>query len=951
MQILHDYRYTYRLILRANKSMADYKNTLNLPKTAFPMKANLSQREPDMLKRWYDMDLYAKLREQGKGRDKFILHDGPPYANGHIHLGHAVNKVLKDIVVKSQTLNGFDAPFLPGWDCHGLPIELNVEKKIGRVGDKVSPEEFREACRKYALTQIDVQRDAFKRLGVLGEWDKPYLTINYNYEADIIRSLAKIIDNGHLQHGFKPVHWCVDCRSALAEAEVEYKDKESPAIDVGFSVVDRDAFLESLGATTALPIYVPIWTTTPWTLPANMAVTLHPDLNYQLIATPKEALLIAEDLVDIVMARYEIDDHHVLGACLGSDLELLHVQHPFEDRKVPIVLGGHVTIEVGTGCVHTAPAHGLDDYVVAKKYDVPVRNPVGGNGCFLDDVENFAGQHVFKANASVIELLESKGVLLHHESLQHSYPHCWRHKTPLIFRATPQWFISMDKQNLREKAIKALDKTTWVPDWGQARITGMVAGRPDWCISRQRFWGVPIPLFVDKKTSALHPDTPKLMKKIADEIEKQGIDYWFGLNAEDLIGSDASQYEKVNDTLDVWFDSGVSHACVLDKRPDLQRPADLYLEGSDQHRGWFQTSLLSSVAMHGKAPYKAVLTHGFVVDEHGHKMSKSLGNVVAPEKVIKTLGAEMIRWWVASTDYRGEIACSDEILKRASETYRRIRNTARYLLSNLDDFDFEKDEVKPKDMLALDVWAIECAKRYQDEIRKAYDSYQFHQVYQKLHHFCSVEMGSFYLDIIKDRQYTLQEKSVARRSSQTAMYHILHALVRWLAPILSFTADEIWQHMKGTDQASVFLTTWYEGLKAKDKFGEAFWKKIMHARDEVNKVLEAARKKGDIGSGLAADVTLYVDDEWMKLLSQLEDELHFVLITSSAKLLSADQRGDKAVAAEVDGLWVEAVASSNEKCARCWHRCVDVGGDKKHPELCGRCIENIDGRGEKRQFA
>jgi isoleucyl-tRNA synthetase len=667
--------------------MSDYKDTLNLPVTAFPMKASLAQREPQRLKQWQDMDLYAKIRAACAGRPKFILHDGPPYANGDLHVGHALGKILKDMIVKSKTLDGFDAPYVPGWDCHGLPIELNVEKKVGKPGGKVTPTEFRQKCRDYARGQIEGQRADFMRMGVIGDWSNPYLTMDFKFEADIVRALSRIVENGHLHKGFKPVHWCMDCGSALAEAEVEYQDKRSPAIDVAFVAVDPAAFNAACGSHYDGEIAVPIWTTTPWTLPANMAVSLHPQLDYVLLAGEGRALLVAEPLAQSCVARYGLQTLDILGRCKGAALENLLLQHCFLDRQVPVILGDHVTTDAGTGAVHTAPAHGQEDFIVGQKYNLEVYNPVGGNGVFLPDTELFAGQHVLKANAQIIALLQQRGVLLHHEEIEHSYPHCWRHKTPIIFRATPQWFVSMHQQGLLDQALLAVEGVRWVPDWGKARIEGMLAKRPDWCISRQRTWGVPIALFIHRESGALHPRTSQLMEQVARRMESSGVDAWFDLDAAELLGEEASDYEKVTDTLDVWFDSGVTHACVLQERPELQFPADLYLEGSDQHRGWFQSSLLSSIAIHGIAPYKQVLTHGFTVDGDGRKMSKSLGNIVPARKALDDLGADVLRLWVSATDYRGEVTVSDEIFNRTGDAYRRIRNTARFLLSNLNGFD------------------------------------------------------------------------------------------------------------------------------------------------------------------------------------------------------------------------------------------------------------------------
>ncbi|MDD1623730.1 MAG: isoleucine--tRNA ligase [Methylococcaceae bacterium] len=936
----------------------DYKKTLNLPNTAFPMKGNLAQREPERLKKWNEADLYHKIRQAFAGRPKFILHDGPPYANGEIHIGHAVNKVLKDIIVKSKTLSGFDAPYVPGWDCHGLPIELMVEKKIGKAGVKVSPAVFRKACREYAGKQVNIQKEAFIRLGILGDWENPYLTMDFAFEADIVRSLGKITQKGHIATGAKPVHWCTDCGSALAEAEVEYEDKHSPAIDVRFQVVDEDAFMglchhapehEGKGA-----LSVVIWTTTPWTLPANQGVALNPDLEYAVVQCETERLVVAEALLKDTMLRYGIDNYHVIGYCKGSAWEYQLLQHPFYDRQVPIILGDHVTTEAGTGAVHTAPGHGQDDYVVGLKYGLPVDNPVGADGVFLPNTEFFAGEHVFNANAHVLEVLEAKGNLVHQHAILHSYPHCWRHKTPIIFRATPQWFISMNQNKLREQALSEVKRVVWIPEWGQARIESMIEGRPDWCISRQRTWGVPITFFIHKETRELHPRTGELIEKVAKRIEEKGIEAWFELEKEELLGTEAADYEKMTDTLDVWFDSGVTHACVLDKRVQLMFPADLYLEGSDQHRGWFQSSLLASVAMNDVAPYKAVLTHGFTVDAEGKKMSKSKGNVVAPQSVMKDLGADVLRLWVAATDYRGEMSVSNEILNRTSDGYRRLRNTARFLLSNLDDFNPAEDLVDTRDLLALDRWVMDRAFVLQEEVKSAYETYQFQHIYQKVHHFCVIDLGGFYLDIIKDRQYTAKADGLARRSAQTAMYHVIEALTRWLAPIISYTADEIWQYIPGARSESVFLETWYQGLvklDASSTMNREFWQKVMTVRTAVSKELEKSRGKGDIGSSLNAEVELYCNAEFFDALSQLESELHFIFITSNASVMAEQFCPDDAIQTEVEGVKLKVIVSEHKKCVRCWHQRYDVGEHAEHPELCGRCIENVAGAGENRHYA
>ncbi|EKO3965292.1 isoleucine--tRNA ligase [Vibrio fluvialis] len=948
--------------------MSEYKDTLNLPETGFPMRGDLAKREPEMLERWYKEDLYGAIREAKKGKKSFVLHDGPPYANGDIHIGHALNKILKDIIIKSKTLSGFDAPYIPGWDCHGLPIELMVEKKVGKPGQKVTAAEFREKCREYAAGQVEGQKEGFKRLGILGEWDKPYRTMDFSTEANIIRALGKIADNGHLLKGFKPVHWCTDCGSALAEAEVEYKDKVSPSIDVRFKTADEAALLSKFTLTEGHEgkgdVSIVIWTTTPWTLPANRAVCLRDDLEYVLIqieGEQPERIIVASELAKSVMDRAGVEHFHFLGFAKGADLELSQFNHPFYNFTVPAILGDHVTTDSGTGVVHTAPGHGQEDFAVGQKYGLEVANPVGSNGVYLPDTELFAGQHVFKANDAVIEVLKEHGALLHHHAYEHSYPHCWRHKTPIIFRATPQWFVSMEQAGLRENALSAIKGVKWMPDWGQSRIEGMVEGRPEWCISRQRTWGVPIALFVHKETAELHPKTSELIEKVAQLVEQKGIQAWWDVDAAELLGDDAEQYEKVLDTLDVWFDSGVTHYAVVDNREEFHgAEADMYLEGSDQHRGWFQSSLISSIAMKGKAPYKEVLTHGFVVDGQGRKMSKSIGNVVAPKDVTNKLGADILRLWVASTDYTGEVAVSDEILKRSADSYRRIRNTARFFLANLNGFNPATDIIAADEMVALDRWAVARAMAAQQEIVKAYAEYNTHAVVQRLMHFCSVEMGSFYLDVIKDRQYTAKLGGNAQRSCQTALYYIVEALVRWMAPIMSFTADEIWNEMP-TNQANgeargkfVFADEWYEGLfglAEGEELNNEFWTDIQKVRGAVNKLLENARNEKTIGGSLQAEVTLFASDELAAKINKLEDELRFVLLTSKANVKPLAEKSDAAQATDIDGLFVQVNKTEAEKCDRCWHYTPDVGTIKGHETICGRCVSNVDGEGEVRKFA
>lgn len=941
--------------------MVDYKHTLNLPNTAFSMKANLSQREPERLAKWREDNIYEKIRQSRSGLEKYILHDGPPYANGDIHLGHAINKIVKDFVIKSKTMSGFDCPYVPGWDCHGLPIEINVEKKMGRAGDKLTHKAFREACKNYALSQVDKQREDFIRLGVFGEWDNPYLTVNPDYEANIIRSLAKIIDNGHLEQGYKPVHWCMDCASALAEAEVEYQDKTSSAIDVKFPFIHRGKLNEKVPGLADChvdTVSCVIWTTTPWTLPSNKAVCLNADIHYVFVKFAgeqgDEVIMLAEDLLESCMQRYGITDYSVIAETSGKALEHLLVLHPWQETHVPIILGDHVTIETGTGAVHTAPGHGEDDYRVGKKYGLPVDHRVDAKGCFVGDTPIIAGMHINKANDVIIQTLIAESRVLATAKMQHSYPHCWRHKTPIIFRATPQWFISMELAGLREQALKAIEKTDWMPEWGESRICNMVESRPDWCISRQRTWTMPITSYINKETGDLHPDTQRIMATVADAVEKGGMEAWYDFDDRALIGNDADHYQKIRDGLDVWFDSGVTHACVLAVRPELHVPADLYLEGSDQHRGWFQTSLLTSVAMNGHAPFKQVVTHGFTVDKDGKKMSKSIGNTVAPQQVINRLGADVLRLWVASIDFRNDQVVSDEIFDRTADAYRRIRNTARFLLANLNGFDPDEDLVCPDKMVALDRYIVRRALDLQETIIQSYEKFQFHQIYQAIHNFCSVDLGSFYLDIIKDRQYTAKAHTPAHQSAQTAMYYLIEMLVRWLAPLIPFTAEEIWEQIPGDREDSVFLASWYTDFPADlqdEVFTNDYWRDIMRVRDEVNKCLERARNNGEIGSGLDANVILFAHHPLFTKLKALQDELRFVLITSAATLEKIDDRSAASVLTDLEGLAVEVQVCKAHKCARCWQRREDVGSHAEHPELCSRCIVNIEGDGEVRSYA
>lgn len=936
--------------------MSDYKSTIHLPKTEFAMKAKLAQREPKQLEVWQKSQLYQNIQKSSGSRPKFNLLDGPPYANGPIHVGHAGNKVLKDMVVKSKRLSGFDAPFVPTWDCHGLPIELAVEKKVGKVGQKIDAKSFRAACAQYAHKQVEGQKKDFERLGVLADWSNPSLTMHNTYEADIIRTLAQIVERNHLSQGFKPVHWCLECRSSLAEAEVEYQDKQSPAIDVLFPCHDsgkvRSLFSDH---SDERPIAAVIWTTTPWTLPANQAVCVGQDIHYALVRIEGSYdLILSTDLVQSVLDRAEHTDYKVLGTVSGQALENVSLNHPFYERQVPILVGGHVTTDAGTGLVHTAPSHGEDDFAVCQAHGIEPLNPVGADGVFKQDVPLVGGQFVRKASPQVIEILEQHGHLLHRHDLVHSYPHCWRHKTPLIYRATSQWFISMTQNGLRESALEAVDQVEWIPKISKTRISSMLDNRPDWCISRQRTWGVPIPLFTHIQTGELHPRTVELMYQVADRVAEHGLEAWFEASTLDFLGAnEAEHYEMCQDVLDVWFDSGASSYCVLNAREELSFPADLYLEGSDQHRGWFQTSLLTSMARCGQPPYRQVLTHGFMVDAKGHKMSKSQGNVVAPQKVIETLGADVLRLWIASADYTSEMAVSQEILQRTSDTYRRIRNTARFLLANLSGFDPKSHLISPKDMLDLDCWIVAKAKALQDEIQHDFNQYHFHAVVQKIHHFCSLELGGIYLDIIKDRQYTCQENSIARRSAQTAIYYLIESLTRWISPILSFTAEEIWQFIPGDRGESVFLEVWSEHLfdyPSHKTITLSDWDEVMAVREEVNKAIEQARSEG-LGSGLAAELTLYVSPSLENVLNKLADELRFVFITGQVTVVAFDQAPESAQVTQHAALKLQVLQSLAPKCERCWHRDSRIGQDKTYPDICPRCISNISGEGEVRLYA
>ncbi len=942
----------------------DNKYKLNLPETAFPMRGDLAKCEPAWLKQWTDKKLYQKIRAARKGATKFILHDGPPYANGDIHIGHAVNKILKDIIVKSKTMSGFDAPYVPGWDCHGLPIELVVEKNHGK---NIDPAKFRELCRAYATEQVEKQKKDFIRLGVLGDWDNPYLTMDFKTEADIMRSLGDIYKNGYLYQGSKPVHWCVDCGSALAEAEVEYEDVNSPAIDVGFKVADKIKLSAAFGISIDEDAYAAIWTTTPWTLPANQAVSVHAEFDYDLIQTSKGLLILAHDLAEATLARYGETDTKVLATRKGAALEHLQLQHPFDNRQVPITCGDHVTTEAGTGLVHTAAAHGNDDWLVMRA-NFPNEKPrvlMGGDGKFFNsdlvELETIRGLSRQEANKVILAIMQENGTLLASARLNHSFPHCWRHKTPLMQLATHQWFIGMNAQNavgvsLREQANKAVDETQFFPSWGRARLEAMIKNRPDWCVSRQRNWGVPMPLFVHKETGELHPQTLDLIEIACKQVELEGVEAWFSLDGATFLAmnapEDAEQYKKVTDTLDVWFDSGTTHAAVLKKRVDLQYPADLYLEGSDQHRGWFQSSLLTGCAIDGRAPYKALLTHGFVVDGAGHKMSKSKGNVVAPQKVMDTYGADILRLWVASTDYSGELTISDEILKRVADSYRKIRNTMKFLLANVVDFDATTQAVPYENLLEIDRYALGVLHDLSTECKTAYNACELHKVAQALLHFCSEDLGAFYLDILKDRLYTNAENSHDRRAAQTVLLKITQVLAGLIAPILSFTAEEIWQTLYPNTDDFVMMHCWLDRAEddvvvapfphGYDEFLKPRWDIIRDVRAQAAKEIEVLRAASQVGSSLQVELTFNAAGATYDALASLADDLRFVMITSEAKLVKVNTEAEQKIIVS---------ASTNNKCERCWHYRADVGAHAEHPTICGRCVSNLFGKGEPRKYA
>jgi isoleucyl-tRNA synthetase len=924
----------------------DYKNTLNLPETEFPMRGNLPKREPEILNRWQQADLYAQIEKATADRPLFILHDGPPYANGHTHIGHALNKILKDIVIKSRRMQGFHTPYVPGWDCHGLPIELKVDGQLGSAKMEMSKAEIRRECRTYAQKWVDIQSREFERLGVLGDWDNPYLTMHTGYEATIARELAHFAEKGGLYKGKKPIHWCASCVTALAEAEVEYADHTSPTIYVKFPF--NDSLPTELAQLDDKPLSFVIWTTTPWTIPANLGICLNPRLDYVAVDTGEERLVMAEGLVEAVMKEIGIADYEIFATFNAAAFEGKQCRHPFYDRNSLVILGDHVTLEAGTGCVHTAPGHGQDDYIVGLRYGLDVYNPVDDYGRYHEELELFGGMKVKDANPAVIDKLKEVGALLYAGQVTHSYPHCWRCKKPILFRATEQWFISMDHDDLRHKSLDHINEVRWIPRWGRERIYGMIANRPDWCISRQRSWGVPITVFYCEKCGEALADGPT-MHHVADLFEQHGSDIWFEWDSAQLLPEgtrcatcDHDSFTREQDILDVWFDSGVSFAAVLEAREVLRSPADLYLEGSDQHRGWFHSSLLCAVGTRNLAPYKAVLTHGFVVDGAGKKMSKSMGNVIAPEEVIKKYGAEILRLWVAAQDYRDDIRISPEILQRLSDAYRRIRNTARYILGNLHDFNPETDQVADDQLLEIDRWALSRLEGLVTRVEKSYQDYEFHVLYHAVHNFCAVDMSAFYLDVLKDRLYITPAASTARRSAQTAIYRILDALTRLIAPVLSFTADEIWQHLPGTGEQSVHMVEFprFESQYADPEL-ESRYEALRKVRSDVSKALELARNEKRIGHSLAAKVLLAPgsSEEIGDLLRRYRDELATLFIVSQVEL--TEEVTDGIAGENIEGLRVAIVPAEGEKCERCWTFATSVGDWDAHPTICHRCREAL----------
>ncbi|MBT5262009.1 MAG: isoleucine--tRNA ligase [Nitrospina sp.] len=927
----------------------EMKDTLNLPSTDFPMKANLTQREPELLARWEKEKLYEKIRQSAKGKPQFVFHDGPPYANGHIHIGHALNKLLKDFIVKIMNMKGFDSGFIPGWDCHGLPIEHQVGKKLKEKKLSLEKSEIRKRCRVYAQEFVDIQKEEFKRLGVFADWENPYLTMDFSYEATIVREFGKFVEKELVYKGLKPVHWCTSCKTALAEAEVEHDEHTSPTVYVKFPV--QSGIPKSMGALNSP--HMVIWTTTPWTLPANLAICLHPEFTYVAVTHGDDTYIVAEERLSALVSEWEMTDYKIVGSCKGADWENAVCRHPFIDRESKVILGEHVTLEQGTGCVHTAPGHGQDDYIVGLKYGLEPYNPVDDGGVFRPDVEHFGGMFVRKANPEIIEKLRQDGFLIRDDKIKHSYPHCWRCHQPVIFRATNQWFISMDKTDLRKNALDGIDRTKWIPQWGRDRIYSMIENRPDWCVSRQRSWGVPITLFTCNACGDFISSSD-LFERIAEGVEKHGADFWFDSSPEELLPEGTvcqcggKEFSKENDILDVWFDSGVSHVAVVEKNPELNWPADLYLEGSDQHRGWFHSSLLESIGTRGKEPYKSVLTHGYVVDGKGKKMSKSAGNVIAPQKIIDQHGAEILRLWVASENYREDIRVSNEILKRLTESYRKIRNTLRYLLGNLHDFDYKEDQVPVDEMLELDRYILHRFNILREKILTAYENYEFHVFYHSFSNFCIIELSAFYLDIIKDRLYTTPANSRERRSGQTALHILLMGMVRLIAPILSFTAEEVWNHLPkaSTDEESVHMSQFpdVENVKFDEELVKK-WEFLVELKGEVSKALEISRRDKVIGHSLDSTVKLELPDNFKDIVKN--DELKYIFIVSEVVLV--DSLGSEGKIFESDSLKGVKVFSEmhpGKKCERCWNYFEpEVKEGRANDEICSRCEDNLQAAG------
>ena len=945
----------------------DYKNTLNLPDTPFPMRGDLPRREPAWVAQWQEKKVYQAVRDASRGRPTFLLHDGPPYANGDIHIGHAVNKILKDIIVKSRNMAGFDAAYVPGWDCHGMPIEIQIEKKFGK---HLPVAEVQAKARAYALEQIERQKKDFERLGVLGDWNRPYLTMNFSNEANEIRALGRILEKGYVFRGLKPVNWCFDCGSALAEAEVEYADRKDPAVHIAFPFADRPALAKAFGLPEVDAGAIVIWTTTPWTIPSNQALNIHPEFKYALVrVSPAPStgslLIMASDRVEACLKEWGLEGE-IIAQCVGLALDKITFNHPLADvdqgyqRVAPIYLGDYVTLDTGTGVVHSAPAYGVEDFQSCKAngmQDADIINPVMGDGKFVPALPIFGGLNIWAANPKIVEVLSAAGTLIKTEPHSHSYMHCWRHKTPIIYRATSQWFAGMDVQpidgdvTLRQSALAAIDATAFYPAWGRARLHAMIANRPDWTLSRQRQWGVPMAFFIHKETGALHPNTPALLEEVAKRVEKHGIEAWQAIEPADLLGDEAKDYEKNRDTLDVWFDSGTTHATVLGG-PDNQHqgshgeltwPADMYLEGSDQHRGWFHSSLLTGCMLSGRAPYKSLLTHGFVVDGQGRKMSKSVGNVIAPQKVSDNLGAEILRLWVASTDYSGELTISDEILKRVVESYRRIRNTLRFLLANLADFDASADMVSVGDMLEIDRYALSMTAQMQAEVLSHFEKYDFQPAMSRLQHFCSEDLGAFYLDVLKDRLYTSAPRSLARRSAQTALLHITQTLLKLMAPVLSFTAEEAWGILLSSALKSspnvgrlTIFTECFHTMPAVSGAQELEqrWTRLREIRALVMRKLEDLRSAGSIGSSLQGEVDLTASGHDLALLQSVADQLPFIFIVSRVGVHAGNGELDITIA-----------PSTHQKCERCWHWRDDIGQDPVHPHICGRCVDNLNEAG------